>query len=75
MSELEQDGFYQFHYRNYDGIKFLDSEKYTAMIALEIRPGGIFEINVDTFGKNKGIVMDFLEKTDLQKIDAFMKQH
>jgi hypothetical protein len=75
LTSLEKDGFYQFHYQSYDGIKFLDSEKYTAMIALEIRPGGIFEINVDTFGKNKGIVMDFLERTDLQKIDAFMKQH
>jgi len=75
LTSLEQDGFYQFHYRSYDGIKFLDSEKYTAMIALEIKPGGIFEINVDTFGKNKSIVMDLLGKTDLPKIDAFMKQH
>jgi hypothetical protein len=75
LASLEKDGFHPFHYQSYDGIKFLDSEKYTAMIALEIKAGGIFEINVDTFGKNKGIVMDFLEKTDLQKIDAFMKQH
>lgn len=72
---LEKDGFIKFNYQSYHGIKVLDNEKYTAMIVLEIKPGGILEINADKFWKNKGIVMEFLEITDLQKISAFMKQH
>lgn len=75
LKSLEKDGFYQFHYQGYDGIKMLDDAKNTVWIGLEISPAAIFEIDVNTFGKNKGIVMDFLEKTDLQKIDAFMKKH
>lgn len=75
LTSLEKDGFFQFNYQTYNGIKVIGRKGYTVLIALEIRPGGIFEINVDTFGKNKDIVMDFLKVTDLKNIDAFMKQH
>jgi hypothetical protein len=63
-----------FVYRSYQGIRFLDAGKHTETIALEIGPGGVIEIHSDKLGKNKRIVMDFLQKVDLQKIDAFMKQ-
>ena len=60
IKSLEKDGFIKFYYQSYHGIKALDNEKYTAMIALEIKPSGILEITVDKFGKNKSIVMEFL---------------
>ena len=71
---LEKDGFIKFNYQSYHGIKALDNEKHTVMIILEIQPSRIFEIDVDTFGKNKGIVMEFLKKADIQKISAFMEE-